>query len=100
MDILQRLNEIDKQLFTLVNVKGAIPALDGFFILLRTDTTWIPLYAFLLYYIIRYCRQYAVVFILLSVCCFGVGDFISFNIIKPHFARLRPCYDPSLQSTI
>ena len=65
MDTMNWLYQVDKALFTLINVKGAVPALDGFFKLMRTDTTWIPLYAFILYWIIRYARPVAIPFIAL-----------------------------------
>ena len=100
MDTLNWLYQVDKELFTLINVKGAVPALDGFFKLLRTDTTWIPLYAFMLYWLIRYAKPFAIPFIAISLVCFGLTDFISASIIKPHFQRLRPCFNPELQPII
>ena len=100
MDILNWLNEIDTELFILINVKGAMPALDSFIKLLRTDTTWIPLYAFMLFWIIRYARAYALPFIAITVVCFGLTDFISASIVKPTFQRLRPCFNEELQPVI
>jgi membrane-associated phospholipid phosphatase len=100
MEILSWLREIDKQIFILINVKGAVPFLDGFFKLLRTDTTWIPLYAFFLYWLIRYARPFALPFIALTIVCFGLADFISAGILKSHFGRERPCFNPELQPVI
>jgi undecaprenyl-diphosphatase len=100
MDILNWLNELDKDLFLLINVKGAIPSLDWFLKLLRTDTTWIPVYVFVLYWVIRYARPFVLPFIALTLVGFGLADFISASVLKPAFGRERPCFNPELQPVI
>jgi len=94
------LTELDRKLFILINSKGAIPPLDGFFKILRIAETWIPLYLLLLFWMLRYAKKYAWLFILLSVICFACTDFISASIIKPFAGRIRPCYEPALQQVI
>jgi membrane-associated phospholipid phosphatase len=94
------LYNIDKTLFTLINSDAAVPQLDWFFRLLRLAETWIPLYAFLLFWIFRYARRFAWFFILFSVICFAITDFTSASIIKPLAGRERPCYNPELQTVI
>lgn len=69
-------------------------------IMLRHAWTWAPLYAFILYWIIRYHPKQAAVFILTTLVCFAVTDYTSSTIFKPYFSRLRPCHEPGLQPII
>lgn len=94
------LDKIDKNLFKLIHSDGAIPSLDGFFLLLRHEYTWIPLYAFIVYWLLRYHRRFAWQVLLLSVICFGITDFVTAQFLKPAFGRLRPCHEPDLAEII
>ena len=80
-----------------VHADAAAPVLDGFMKLLRNAATWVPLYAFMIYWIIRYGKPHAWQFILVTIVCFAITDYVSASILKPWFARIRPCYDPELQ---
>jgi membrane-associated phospholipid phosphatase len=97
MDIIQWFEEIDKGLFILIHSDAAVPAIDGVMKGLRHAFTWIPLYAFLLYWILRHGKKFAWQFILLSLVSFAITDYTSASILKPVLARTRPCYDPELQ---
>lgn len=88
---------IDKNVFTFINVDASAPWLDGFMKLLRTATVWIPLYAFMVYWVIRFGRPYAWQFILLTIVTFAFNDFVSAKVLKPWIERPRPCYDAELQ---
>lgn len=100
MGIWKWIINMDRKLFTLINVDGAVSHLDGFMLLLRHQYTWIPLYAFLLYFIFRFGKKQAVPFIALTIFCFAITDFSSASIFKPMFARLRPCHDPKMANDI
>lgn len=100
LDIMHSLNQLDHRLFVFVHTQLATPALDRVMILLRDPPTWIPLYAFLLFWILRYQRRYAWQFILFSLIVFAITDFTSASILKPMFLRNRPCFEPSLQPVI
>jgi undecaprenyl-diphosphatase len=100
MNIWNSLAQLDKELFTLINVKGALPALDEFMKAMRNANTWILLYAFILYYILRYARKYAWQFVIFSIITFALTDFTSASIIKPLIARPRPCFDNDLKPVI
>lgn len=100
MNIREILESVDKLVFKFIHADASSPMLDGFMMLLRNAATWIPLYAFMIYWIIRFGRKYAWQFILVTVICFGITDYVSASILKPLFARIRPCYDPELQSFI
>lgn len=100
MNIWEMLDAFDKNVFHFIHADASVPMLDGFMKLLRSAGTWVPLYAFMAYWIIRYERKYAWQFILLTVVCFAITDYVSASILKPWFARIRPCYDPELQPVI
>jgi membrane-associated phospholipid phosphatase len=100
MGIWEWIINVDKELFTLIHVEGAVTFLDGFMKLLRHQYTWIPLYAFLLYFIIRFGKKQAIPFIVLTVLCFAITDYSSASIFKPMLGRLRPCHDPELMDEI
>lgn len=97
MEMLEWIDNIDKDLFLLFNSEWAVPELDWFFRLLRNAGTWVPLYAWLLYWIFTRCRSFAIHFLVITLICFAITDFTSASILKPWLGRIRPCYDESLQ---
>ena len=100
MSFLQWVDNIDKHLFRFVHLSLANSFFDAVMPIVRYPQTWIPLYAFLLFWIIRYHKQYAIKFVLLSVITFGITDSVSGSFLKPLVGRLRPCHSPDLQSVI
>ena len=97
MSVLQWVDNIDKQLFTFIHQSLANSFFDVVMPLLRNPPIWIPLYAFMLFWIIRYHLKYAVKFILLSAVTVGFTDYVSASVIKPLVGRLRPCHSVDLQ---
>lgn len=100
LDITERLIQLDRDLFKLVNERWSWPALDGLMMGLRNPLAWIPLYAFVLIWLLRRHRALAWQFILASLLTVAVTDFVSASVLKPLFLRLRPCADPVLQPVI
>jgi membrane-associated phospholipid phosphatase len=100
LSFVDTLENLDRELFILIHAKMSGPGADWFFKLLRNALTWIPLYAFVLYWIIRYQKRNAWQFILLTLIVFAITDHTSAAIMKPYFARLRPCFDPVLEDHI
>ena len=93
MDVLEWIINTDRHAFYLINSEWSNPAIDAVMIALRDAKTWIPLYAFIIYWSIRYAKPYTWMFILCSVACFALADLTSASLIKPLVHRLRPCYD-------
>jgi membrane-associated phospholipid phosphatase len=56
--------------------------------------TWIPVYIFVLYWILKNDRKAAFRFVLLSLIIVGITDLTAASFIKPWVGRWRPCYDP------
>lgn len=91
MTLWERLDQLDKAVFTFIHAKAYASSLDWLMLLLRNQYTWIPLYAFILYWIIRYAQKDAWKFIALSIVCFALTNSITVEVLKPFFARPRPC---------
>lgn len=100
MSLLRLLERIDKTLFVAIHNDSDASVLDGLMLLLRNPLTWIPLYAFFLYYSIRKAGMQAWKFIVLSVLTFAITDNVSASVLKPLFGRPRPCHDAELQPFI
>ena len=100
MSLLKWLDHIDKVLFVLIQHDADHSLLDKIMPVLRDPYTWIPLYAFLLYYSIRKGKNKAWVFIVLSLLCFAATDGVTTQLLKPLFGRPRPCFDPELHSVL
>lgn len=98
LDLLYEIRKIDLELFKLINIKGSVPFLNGFMLLMREAYTWIPLYAFMLYWTIKFNRPHIIPFIFFTILCFAITDFTSASILKPYFSRLRPCHNKELSS--
>ncbi|MBL7697161.1 MAG: phosphatase PAP2 family protein [Chitinophagaceae bacterium] len=100
LTIKETLLRLDRELFTFIHQTASSPLLDWFFLGLRHELTWIPLYAFILYWATRYHRAMLWKFIFLSLVTFAITDFTSSSILKPLLMRERPCYDSHLQDVI
>lgn len=112
MSLLKWLEHLDKILFVLVQHDSDHSVLDFIMPVFREPLTWIPLYAFMLFYAFRMgwqksdpaaAHRYvagsskAWAFIVLTLLTFAITDSITAQILKPMFGRLRPCHDPELQ---
>jgi membrane-associated phospholipid phosphatase len=100
MYLFEWLDNIDKIAFTFIHRDMSARWLDGLMLLLRNQFTWVPLYVFMLYWILRRDRPTALKFICLTILCFAITDYTSASILKFHFVRLRPCYDEDMTTVI
>lgn len=94
--MLEQLQHIDIQLFYHINHCLKNDFFDTIMPIARDKYTWIPLYALLVFLIIRKHKLKAVYvlgFALLSVL---IADQLSAHVIKPLVERARPCNDASL----
>lgn len=96
--MLEILNNIDHDLFIFLNGLNN----DFFDVIMQYISgklTWIPLYAFLLYLVIRKHKWKALWFVLFVIVLITISDQTSL-FFKHHFERLRPCHDPELESMV
>jgi membrane-associated phospholipid phosphatase len=99
--MLELLNNIDHQLFLLIN-RGMVNEFFDFLLpLMRSKFFWSPLYLFLIVYILKTNNTktglLTIAFLLIT---FALGDFISAGIFKESFQRLRPCNEPEFMAYV
>ncbi len=88
----------DEQLLHFINHDLKNHFFDWLMPLLRNSPFWIPLYIFLvLFILINYKKTgyWLIIFALLTVVC---SDLVSSSLIKQNVFRLRPCNNPALSS--
>jgi membrane-associated phospholipid phosphatase len=99
--MLETLNQIDHQLFLLINRGMVNPFFDFLLPLMRSKFFWSPLYLFLIIYIYKSNTNrkgiLTIVFILIT---FALTDFVSAGIFKETFQRLRPCNEPEFMAYV
>ena len=96
IDILQ----IDADLLLWINGHHA-PWADTLMWTVSRATTWIPLYALLVYLLWhRFGWRRTIVYFLAIVLAIGLSDYVSSGLIKPLVCRLRPTHEPLLQPFI
>jgi len=100
MPLLDWLDHLDKALFVLIQHDSDHTVLDKILPLLREPFTWVPLYAFILFYILFRHKNKALSFIILSVLTFAITDSLTAQVLKPLFGRLRPCHDAEMQTVV
>jgi undecaprenyl-diphosphatase len=96
---MQQVFEADRYLFYIINNKSQNAFFDWLLPLVRNSNFWIPLYLFLLVFVLLNVKK-AGWFILLILCTAALTDVLSSHIIKNNIFRLRPCNDASLADTI
>lgn len=100
MSLLKWLDHIDKVLSAVIQHDSDHSLMDTVMVLLRNPYLWIPLYLFILWFILRRGGKKAWPFIVLSILTFAVTDSLTAQVLKPLFGRLRPCYDPEMQALV
>jgi len=93
--LLQSIIDWDKSVIKIINGQWHHPFFDAIMPFVRNMETWVPLYFFLiLLLVINFKKRggWWVLFATITVMC---SDFMSSQLIKKNFFRLRPCNDPS-----
>jgi membrane-associated phospholipid phosphatase len=94
----QKIIQWDHDLFTKINSKWTNPFFDSLMPFLRNSAVWIPLYFFLLVFVILNFRTkgyWWIVFFLITV---ALTDMTGNYVFKYGFDRIRPCNNPDVQS--
>ena len=94
LSILEELKAWDQWLFMKLNSQWTSPLLDNTLPFLRDSVFWVPLYLFLLVFVLVNFKQKAWWWIAMFVCNVALTDIISSRVFKNGFQRLRPCSDP------
>lgn len=96
MTLLQQLLQIDYQVMLFVNRVMVHPVLDQVALFMREAIFHIPLYLFLLIYVVQLYGKKGWWWFLGAVSLIALSDLISSQLIKEYFDRPRPCRDPFL----
>lgn len=90
------LKTADKNLFIYINGKWTNDFFDWLLVLWREPNTWMPVYLFLLLFMLMNFKSKAWFWIIFFVITIVLCDQISSTYIKNYFNRLRPCGDPAM----
>jgi membrane-associated phospholipid phosphatase len=97
MNFFDTLIHWDRQFFYVLNGKATAPLLDTVMPFLREPIFWVPLYLFLLVFILMNFGLRGFYWILFLTCTAALCDMISSHVIKEFVYRLRPCREPMLE---
>ncbi len=100
MYIPEALKQLDYTLFSKVNGEWHTAFLDKFIPLVRESYLWIPFYFFLILFVTINYKIKGWLWVLFLIINVMLSDFVSSDLVKENFIRLRPCRDPSLTETI
>lgn len=92
---MNRILEVDKHLFSILNGQWHNRFLDWLMPYMRQSEIWLPLYIFLLVFILMNVKKSGWL-ILLCICTVAITDILSSHIIKELVFRARPCHDPDV----
>lgn len=97
--MLEYLKELDRDLFLFLN-SFHTPWLDPVMFWITKTFFWLPLYAFLLYLVIKYFKKDCWIVLIGITLAILLGDRITAGFMKPFFERFRPSQEPSLQGLV
>lgn len=98
--MIESILEIDKFIFSIINGQWYNGFLDQLLPFIRNKYFWIPLYIFIISFVLLNFRKKGLWILLGLIIVVVLSDQISSSIIKPYFDRLRPCNDPSLLDSV
>jgi undecaprenyl-diphosphatase len=87
------LSSLDQELFLFLNGMHH-PVSDFLFKWITYKYTWLPLYGYLFYLVFKSFKREGIIMIVLSLVALIVADYVTSGIMKPYYARFRPCHDP------
>jgi undecaprenyl-diphosphatase len=96
LSFLQQLLHFDYEMMIYVNRIWVHPVIDNLAVFIRESIFHVPLYIFILIYVIQRLGIKGFWWILGAILIVGISDLVSSHIIKDYFDRPRPCRDPIL----
>jgi undecaprenyl-diphosphatase len=98
--MLEQLLEIDSKIFLFLNGFNS-PFFDSVMWIISAHGTWIPLYIFLIIMIfIKLPVKSGAVALISLLLVVAIADRFTSGFMKPHFERLRPSHEKSLEADI
>lgn len=93
------LDQIDKSIFLFLNGLNS-PFWDVVMFQISKKLIWIPLYAFLLFILVRQFKIKALWLFLFVIAAIALSDQASVHLFKNVFQRLRPCHQDELMGLV
>jgi membrane-associated phospholipid phosphatase len=97
--MLEPIINLDRQFFNIINQSWSNSLFDVVMPVIRNQYTWVPVYLFLLAFVIVNFRSRAMWWILFFLATFALTDLISQQVVKQIFDRPRPCMDAFTSDT-
>lgn len=97
--MLDKILSLDEHLFIYLNSLGS-ERYDGLWLIITKQTSWIPLFVFLFYFIFKKLGTKQTLYLLLFVAVLLVLTDQITNLFKNGFERLRPCNNTEINSFI
>jgi undecaprenyl-diphosphatase len=97
---MNKLASLDKKLFSLINGSWHNDLFDTVMPFLRNANFWLPLYLFLLLFALSNFKKNTGWWIFFAAGTVIVANFISSDVIREIFFRLRPCNDPEMAGSV
>lgn len=91
--MLKTLLEFDRSLFYYINNKWSNPVFDAVMPFIRNQFFWVPVYLFLLLFVLVNFKSKIWWWVLFFLATFALTDIISAQVIKTLVERPRPCVD-------
>lgn len=92
--MLEKIIAWDHYLFKKLNGEYTFEFLDQLMPLVSEPEFWIPLYLFILLFVVLNYPQGKIKILLAIILTVVITDQLTSSIIKPYFGRLRPCHVP------
>lgn len=96
MDVLERMVHFDFWLFSKINGTWTNSVFDTVLPFLRESVLWIPLYLFLLVFILTNFGLRGVFWSIALICTAAFCDLVSSHVLRESIIRVRPCRDPDI----
>ena len=97
---LQKIIQADHWLFSKINQDWTSSAGDLVFPFLREAEFWVPLYLFLLVFVLANFGTKGLRWTIMFILTVSIADQVSSNLVKAFIFRLRPCHNPELLDNI
>lgn len=89
--------DLDRQVFSWIN-KGMVNEIFDYVLYFwRNKYTWIPLYIFIISYLLLNFKKRAYWMLFFMLLTFALTDFVSSKVLKPLIERPRPCHDENVE---
>lgn len=92
--MLKSVLQMDRSLFYYINNRWSNDVFDAVMPFIRNQYFWVPVYLFLLVFVLTNFRTKALWWILFFLATFALTDLISTQVVKALVERPRPCVDP------